>query len=86
MKDGVNFEPCYDSKTYAEHGGFGKNETHVPLLITNVNWKSSIVHQPVLTKQIAPTILSLLNLDPQALMGVQIEKTTILPGIPITFE
>ena len=31
--------------------------------------------------QIAPTILSLLGLNPQALRAVQIERTRVLPGL-----
>jgi hypothetical protein len=31
--------------------------------------------------QIAPTILSLLGLDPRALQAVRIEGTQVLPGI-----
>jgi hypothetical protein len=33
------------------------------------------------TTQIAPTILRLLGLDPQALQAVQIEHTKVLPGL-----
>jgi hypothetical protein len=35
---------------------------------------------PVTTTQIAPTILSLLNINPSALMAVQLEGTSVLPG------
>jgi arylsulfatase A-like enzyme len=34
------------------------------------------------TTQIAPTILDLLGLNPQALRAVQIEHTKALPGLP----
>jgi hypothetical protein len=36
---------------------------------------------PVQTTQIAPSILNLLGLDPQALQAVQIEHTTVLPKL-----
>ena len=36
--------------------------------------------KPVETTQIAPTILNLLGLDPNALQAVQIEGTQVLPG------
>ncbi len=35
---------------------------------------------PVETTQIAPTILKLLHLDPNALQAVRIEHTRVLPG------
>src|SRR5436309_7293783 len=38
---------------------------------------------PVQTTQIAPTILSVLGLDPQALQAVQMEKTQVLPGLVV---
>jgi hypothetical protein len=36
---------------------------------------------PVETTQIAPTVLRLLGLDPDALQAVQAEGTRVLPGI-----
>ena len=33
------------------------------------------------TTQVAPTVLSLLGLDPRALQAVRIEGTQVLPGI-----
>jgi arylsulfatase A-like enzyme len=79
MSDGVNFEPSLTSTTHAEDGGFGENETHVPLLILNPEWPSSTDNILVSTRQIAPTVLRLLGLDPQALQAVQIEGTPVLP-------
>jgi hypothetical protein len=78
MNDGVNFEPL-GSTTYAEHGGFGENETHVPLVISNPGWTGSTDTHPVSTRQIAPTVLTLLGLDPHALQAVQMEGTQVLP-------
>jgi len=40
----------------------------------------ALVHAPVHTIQIAPTILSLLGLDPSALQAVRIQHTQVLPG------
>ena len=40
----------------------------------------AVVNDPVETTQIAPTILKLLGLDPDALQAVQIEHTAVLPG------
>ena len=39
------------------------------------------ISTPVETTQIAPTILTLLGLDPNQLQAVQMEHTQVLPGI-----
>jgi hypothetical protein len=35
----------------------------------------------VLTSQVAPTILQALDIEPEALKSVRVERTTVLPGI-----
>jgi hypothetical protein len=42
---------------------------------------SSTVDSPVATTQVAPTILSILGLDPQALDAVRAEGTATLPAL-----
>lgn len=37
--------------------------------------------QPVETRQLAPTILAALNLDPNQLQAIREEKATPLPGL-----
>jgi hypothetical protein len=66
----------------AEHGGFGEEDTHVPILVANPGIKAQEIHAATQTTQIAPTILQLLGLDPNKLQAVQIEKTQGLPGLP----
>ncbi len=79
---GVNYEPTATSTTLAEHGGFGENDTHVPLIVFTPHRSApATVHAPVFTTQIAPTVLSLLKLNPNALQAVQLEATQILPFI-----
>lgn len=79
---GVNYEPTANSTTLAEHGGFGENDTHVPLIVfTPGRQAPAIVRAPVLTTQIAPTILSLLRLSPDSLQAVRLEATQLLPFI-----
>ena len=78
---GTNYEPA-GSTTYAEHGGFNENETHVPLLIVHSTIQPGIERQPVTTTQIAPTILTLLNINPNLLQAVKSEGVTVLPGVP----
>jgi Type I phosphodiesterase / nucleotide pyrophosphatase len=69
-------------KKVAEHGGFANDDTAVMMLVANPAFASATINSPVETAQIAPTILSLLGLDPQALVAVQQEGTQILPGVP----
>ena len=80
MKDGVNFEPS-PITVFAEHGGFGENETHVPLLVSNPKWTGLTQGAIVSTTQIAPTVLSLLGLNPQDLLAVRIEGTQPLSDV-----
>ena len=86
---GVNFEPTLNTAlpaVQAEHGGLNENETHVPLMVvggsTNGNpITPGIIRAAVTTTQIAPTILELLNLDPNALQAVRLENVGVLAGI-----
>jgi hypothetical protein len=86
---GVNFEPTLNTAlpaVQAEHGGLNENEVHVPLLVvggsTNGNpINPGIIRAAVTTTQIAPTILELLNLDPNALQAVRLENVGVLAGI-----
>ena len=66
----------------AEHGGFSEDDTHVALLLSNPGLRSAQIKSPVETMQVAPTILWLLGLDPQALKAVRLERTALLPGLP----
>ena len=63
----------------AEHGGDNPQDRNVPLLISGRPIESAgVENAPVETTQIAPTILRLLGLDPDALKAVQIEHTAAL--------
>jgi hypothetical protein len=65
----------------AEHGGFSDDDTHVALIIANPHVDKGTISTPVQTEQIAPTILRLLDLDPNKLQAVGIEHTQQLPGL-----
>jgi hypothetical protein len=69
------------SKKQAEHGGFANDDTKVMLLVSNPSIKQSTSYQFVETKQVAPTILRILGLDPNKLDAVQKERTAVLPGL-----
>ena len=81
MNNGVNFEPTAGSTTHAEHGGFGENETHVPLLVSANGWAPLTQPAQVTTRQIAPTVLKILGLDPNQLQAVQIEGVAALADV-----
>ncbi len=51
------------------------------MLVSNPNVAPAIRYDEVETRQIAPTILKALGLDPKALMAVQQENTRPLPGL-----
>jgi arylsulfatase A-like enzyme len=64
-----------------EHGGFAHDDVNVMLLVSNPFLRPSIVSSPVETVQVAPTILQVLGLNPNALDGVRIEGTQALPDL-----
>jgi arylsulfatase A-like enzyme len=68
------------SKKQAEHGGFAQDDTNVMLLVSNPRIKPATITSFVETAQLAPTILSILGLDPKDLTAVEAEGTPVLPG------
>jgi len=74
------------TKKLAEHGGFAHDDTNVLMLVANPRIAPAMINSPVETAQIAPTILALLGLNPNALISVQEEGTQTLPGIRIRPE
>jgi hypothetical protein len=66
----------------AEHGGANPADRDVPIVVYAPGAVEPGAHDSgVETTQIAPTILDLLGLDPNALQAVQIEGTQVLPGV-----
>jgi hypothetical protein len=64
----------------AEHGGANPQDRDVPLVVSGDPIQvHATVSNWVETTQIAPTILSLLGLDPNDLEAVRIEHTAVLP-------
>jgi hypothetical protein len=67
-------------KKIAEHGGANPQDRDVPLLVAGEPIRSHmVVTSRVETTQIAPTILELLGLSPDALRAVRVEHTSALP-------
>jgi hypothetical protein len=69
------------TKKQSEHGGFAWDDTNVMLLVSNPHLRPKTLHSFVETAQVAPTILQLLGLDPDALDAVRAEGTPVLPGL-----
>ncbi len=66
----------------AEHGGDNPQDRDVPILVVLPNLKNGrVIGARVDTTQIAPTILSLLGLNPKELQAVRIEGTKVLPSL-----
>ena len=64
----------------AEHGGFSNDDRNVALVVSAPGIQAKLVQDVVETRQIAPTILRALGLDPSELQAVQIEGTQALPN------
>ena len=47
-------------KKVAEHGGFAHDDTTVMMLVSHPEIPHAVIHSPVETAQVAPTILALL--------------------------
>jgi arylsulfatase A-like enzyme len=69
------------SKKIAEHGGGTLDDTGVALIISHPELHQERIAGHVWTKQVAPTILRALDLDPHALQAVVKEHTQPLPGL-----
>ncbi|MFI5823784.1 alkaline phosphatase family protein [Streptomyces rishiriensis] len=68
------------TKKIAEHGGAHADDLDVPLVVSGASVPDGVRDSAsVQTKQIAPTILSLLGLNPRSLQAVREEHTTVLP-------
>ena len=65
----------------AEHGGMNTGDTHVLMIVSGPGVPAQVESASVETTQVAPTILSILGLDPAALTAVQTEGTQVLPGL-----
>jgi arylsulfatase A-like enzyme len=63
----------------AEHGGFSFGDTGVGLIVSNTSLDPRVVQTPVLTSQVAATILKSLSIDPQELQAVRKEGISVLP-------
>ena len=65
----------------AEHGGFSNDDRNVALMVASPRISHHIVETSVQTTQIAPTILEMLDLDPNELQAVKLEGAKVLPDL-----
>jgi Type I phosphodiesterase / nucleotide pyrophosphatase len=65
----------------AEHGGFNPDDRSVCLLLASPRLQPGTVATPVMTRQVAPTVLKALGLDPTKLQAVVAEGTEPLPSL-----
>ncbi|MGN6722873.1 MAG: alkaline phosphatase family protein [Marmoricola sp.] len=68
-------------KKLAEHGGMNAGDRHVLMIVNGPGVTKGTYAGVATTTQVAPTILQLLGLDPASLTAVQVEGTSVLPGI-----
>jgi hypothetical protein len=69
-------------KKIAEHGGAAPADRDVALVVSGAGVPHQMVsNAPVQTAQIAPSILKLLGINPQALQAVRVEHTQVLPKL-----
>lgn len=64
-----------------DHGGFAHDDTNVILMVANPSFTAQTVSSLVATRQIAPTIVQALGLDPTTLTAVHAEGTQVLPEV-----
>ncbi|HEY0803110.1 MAG TPA: alkaline phosphatase family protein [Steroidobacteraceae bacterium] len=63
----------------AEHGGFSFGDTNVGLIVSNRALDVKVVKTPVLSSQVAATILKSLGIEPTELQSVKKEGISVLP-------
>ncbi|MBO7790036.1 alkaline phosphatase family protein (plasmid) [Burkholderia pseudomallei] len=67
-----------------EHGGNAPDDSHLGLLVSYAGLRQGrTIDAPVLTTQVAPTILRSLGLEPRLLHAVALEGTRVLPGLDL---
>ena len=71
--------PVATATKIADHGGFGDDDVHVAMLVSNPRLPAKTIDDAVETRQIACTILKALNMDCSALQSERIEPSKFLP-------
>jgi hypothetical protein len=64
-----------------DHGGFAHDDTNVMMLVANPRFTAQTVAAVATTRQVAPTIVNVLGLNPNLLDAVKMEGTPVLPEV-----
>ena len=64
-----------------EHGGLSDDDRHVACIVSNPGLHKTIFDQKTSTRQVGPTVLKVLGLNPADLQGASIEGTQVLKGL-----
>lgn len=64
----------------AEHGGLSDDDRKVACFVSGSGLKKTVFDQKVSTRQVAPTVLKVLGLNPEELQGAKIQGTPLLEG------
>jgi hypothetical protein len=78
---GVIYTTSGVSSKKCEHGSFNEESTHVPLMVVGPHVAAGTVTTPVDLRQVAPTVLKALHLNPHDLDAVRLEHTHRLPVV-----
>jgi len=78
-----NVGVTYSSSTamIGDHGGFAHDDTNVMLLVANPSFTAQTVATTTTTRQVAPTMVKALGLNPALLDAVQQEGTQVLAEV-----
>jgi len=71
--------PVATATKIADHGGFGDDDVHVALLVSNPGLPQKTIDDPVETRQIACTILKALGMECDGLQSERVEPSKFLP-------
>ena len=80
-KDGVIYTTSGASTKKCEHGSFKEESVHVPLIVAGPHIYAGTIPNAVDLRQVAPTVLMALKLNPGSLQAVVAEGTCQLPKI-----
>jgi hypothetical protein len=64
-----------------DHGGFAHDDTNVVMIVANPSFSAQTVSSVATTRQVAPTIVKALGLNPSVLDAVRAEGTAVLPEV-----
>jgi hypothetical protein len=64
-----------------DHGGFAHDDTNVLMIVANPRFSAQTVAAVATTRQVAPTIVNALGLNPNLLDAVKMEGTPLLPEV-----